>query len=162
MCLHSGVRDVRPPSIIRWQRGLRIIFQAQRTYICLTDGSFTNYAETTACSLDGSESFLLWGFVWLHSSLQGHTCMYVKKPQTLQKLNVRWSRSVECWPKRAPLSICVHHHTGVVSERSTFTCQPAPFKADLQSDLQLTSREAGIAPLGMWLLEILQVCWKSK
>lgn len=32
----------------------------------------------------------------------------------------------------------------------------------LQYDLQLTSREARIAPLGMWLLEILQVRWKSK
>lgn len=81
MCLHSGVRDVRPPSIIRWQRGLRIIFQAQRTYICLTDGPFTNYTKTTACSLDGPDCFLLWGFVWLHSSLQGHACMYVKKKE---------------------------------------------------------------------------------
>lgn len=32
----------------------------------------------------------------------------------------------------------------------------------LQYDLQLTSREARIAPLGMWLLDILQVRWKSK
>lgn len=32
----------------------------------------------------------------------------------------------------------------------------------LQYDLQLTSREGRIAPLGMWLLEIPQVRWKSR
>lgn len=119
-----------------------VILKAQCAYICPTEGSLANRAETTACSLDGPEFSLLWAFVWLHSSLEGHT-----------RNNIRWSRSVECWSKRAPLSLSVHHHAGVVSARNMLTCQLAPFPADLfmlnlKYDLQLTSRGARIAPPG--------------
>lgn len=148
--------SVCPPSVSRRQRGAHIIFQAQRTYICLTEGSFTNCAEKTACSFDGPECFLLWAFVCLHSSLEGHT-----------RNNIRWSRSVVCWSKRAPLSVSVHHHAGVVSARNMLTCQLAPSLADLflqnlKYDLQLASRGARIAPRGRWLLEMVHTWWKPR
>lgn len=56
--------------------------------------------------------------VWLHSSLEGHS-----------RNNIGWSRVG--WSKRAPLSVSVHHHSGVVSARNMLTCQLASSSADL-------------------------------
>lgn len=121
--------------------GRDILFQAQRTDLCLTEGSFANYAQTTACSLDGAQYFLLRAFVRLHSSPERHLCKNVSTTTT---------------------TVCVHHHAGVVGARNMLTRQPAPFPADLSgrypeiwlpADVQ---RREILAPEGRWLFQMLR------
>lgn len=146
---------VYPPSV-EDNGGHTLSFRLSAPTSALQRGLSLTALKKTACSLDGPECFLLWAFVCLHSSLEGHT-----------RNNIRWSRSVVCWSKRAPLSVSVHHHAGVVSARNMLTCQLAPFLADLfmqnlKYDLQLASRGARIAPRGRWLLEIVHTWWKPR